>query len=468
MATVPAAAEPVAAPTIDTGHAPGRPRGWRRALPIAAFLGPAALLLGFIVIYPVVTTVIDSFLNKDSTSFVGLDNYRTLFSTTETLIAIRNNAIWVIVFPFLVSFIGLVFAVLTERIRWATAFKIVVFAPMAISLFATGVIWRIVWQTDPNVGLVNSAVATVHDLFSPPGLYTGDLVKPGGGLQAGDNRAMVSTSTVSSGGTIQLGVAGIFPTAVPKDAQQAQAPQGASGAIQGIVYRDFAPGQQPGSFHSGEVGLPGMRVSLQASDGSTAGRATTDSAGAFGFNSVSQGDYRVQLDDNNFHPGFQGTNWLGPQSLTPTSGMSERAQALLSVPLIDIAMIIAMLWIWSGFAMVVIGAGLAALNREVLEAARMDGASEWQTFRYVTFPLLMPVLIVVFVTMIINVLKIFDIVLAISPESSLSQANVIALQMYQTGFGSTNADHGLASAVAVFLFVLVVPVLIINVRRIRG
>ena len=468
MATVPAAAEPIAAPTVDTGRAPGRPGGLKSALPIAVFMGPAALLLGFIVLYPVVTTVIDSFLNKDSSSFVGLDNYKNLFTTTETLVAIRNNAIWVIVFPFLVSFIGLVFAVLTERIRWATAFKIVVFAPMAVSLFATGVIWRIVFQTDPDRGLVNSAVATVADVFSPPGLYTGEQVRPGGALQAGQDKAMVSTSSVSPGGTIELGVGGIFPTAIPARAQHAQAPQSSSGGVVGIVYQDFAPGKTPGTFHEGEAGLPGMRVTLLSSDGSSAGHATTDNAGAFTFDGVSQGSYRVQLDDNNFKAGFQGVNWLGPQSLTPTSSLSERGQALLSVPLIDIAEIVAMLWIWSGFAMVVIGAGLAALNREVLEAARMDGASEWQTFRFVTLPLLMPVLIVVFVTMIINVLKIFDIVLAISPESSLSQANVIALQMYQTGFGSTAADHGLASAIAVFLFVLVVPVLIINVRRIRG
>jgi alpha-glucoside transport system permease protein len=116
--------------------------------------------------------------------------------------------------------------------------------------------------------------------------------------------------------------------------------------------------------------------------------------------------------------------------------------------------------------MVVIAAGLAALDREVLEAARVDGASEWQTFRHVTLPLLMPVLIVVFVTMIINVLKIFDIVLAIAPGSSQEASNVIALEMWRTGF--TANQQGLASAIAVLLFVLVIPVMLLNVRRIRG
>jgi alpha-glucoside transport system permease protein len=233
------------------------------------------------------------------------------------------------------------------------------------------------------------------------------------------------------------------------------------------VWRDFSPGGHIGVVDPGELGLPGMRVTLQAADGSSAGHTTTDEAGNFRFDGVAQGTYHAVVDASNFKPGFQGVNWLGTQSLTPTGGLGETGQALLSIPLIDIAEIIAMLWIWSGFAMVVIGAGLAALNREVLEAARMDGATEWQTFRHVTLPLLMPVLIVVFITMVINVLKIFDIVLAISPESSLPQSDVIALKMWEVGFSGAG-DHGLSSALAVFLFVLVIPVLVINVRRIRG
>jgi alpha-glucoside transport system permease protein len=115
--------------------------------------------------------------------------------------------------------------------------------------------------------------------------------------------------------------------------------------------------------------------------------------------------------------------------------------------------------------MVVIGAGLAALPRDVLEAARTDGASEWQTFRRVTVPLLAPVLSVVFITMIINVLKVFDIVLALAPESTQQNANVIALAMWRTAFPENN--FGLGSAIAVFLFLLVIPVLALNIRRFR-
>ena len=151
---------------------------------------------------------------------------------------------------------------------------------------------------------------------------------------------------------------------------------------------------------------------------------------------------------------FTGISWLGGSSLTPVSGLNQTAQALLSVPLADMAMIICYLWIWAGFAMVLIGAGLASLNREVLEAARIDGAKEWQVFRRVTVPMLSPVLAVVFVTMIINVLKVFDIVLNMASGSSVNATPTLAVEIYNDGF--TGGVHsGVSSAIAVILFLLV-------------
>src|SRR5207302_2457436 len=92
--------------------------------------------------------------------------------------------------------------------------------------------------------------------------------------------------------------------------------------------------------------------------------------------------------------------------------------------LITPAVLVAYIWVWAGFAMIVLAAGLAAIPREVLEAARVDGASEWQTFRRVTIPLLAPEMGVGFITMIIYVLKVFDIVLAIAPPAVQNDANV--------------------------------------------
>ncbi len=126
----------------------------------------------------------------------------------------------------------------------------------------------------------------------------------------------------------------------------------------------------------------------------------------------------------------------------------------------------AYIWIWAGFAMVVIAAGLAAISRETLEAARTDGATEWQVFRRVTVPQLWPVLTVVFITMLINVLKVFDIVIALAPGSVQDDANVIALDMWRTSFGGIS-DFGYGSAIAVFLFLLVIPILLLNIRTFR-
>ena len=177
------------------------------------------------------------------------------------------------------------------------------------------------------------------------------------------------------------------------------------------------------------------------------GGRTTGANGAFTFNGVQPGTYHVEIGASNFRPPFGGVAWLGTKLITP-------------------ALIIAYIWVWAGFAMVVIAAGLAAIPRDTLEAARTDGATELQVFRRVTVPLLAPVLTVVFITMLINVLKVFDIVLAVAPGSSQAAANVIALAMWRTAFSAQN-QFGLGSAIAVFLFVLVLPVLLLNIRRFR-
>ena len=107
--------------------------------------------------YPVVATVKRSFYDRSGDNFIGFDNYHALFTTPSIRTAIENNAIWVAVVPALVTAIGLVFAVLTERVSWAVAFKTAVFMPMAVSLFAAGVIWHVMDQKDPNQGAVNAA-----------------------------------------------------------------------------------------------------------------------------------------------------------------------------------------------------------------------------------------------------------------------------------------------------------------------
>ena len=129
-----------AAPAATAGGAaavaqPPKQRGGRFTdLRLAAvFLLPALLLLGALVLYPIVATVFRSLFDRSGDEFVGLSNYGDALTSERTLHALRNNLIWVVVAPILVTTIGLIFAVLTERVRWSTAFKLVVFMPMAIS-----------------------------------------------------------------------------------------------------------------------------------------------------------------------------------------------------------------------------------------------------------------------------------------------------------------------------------------------
>jgi alpha-glucoside transport system permease protein len=459
-----------------TGGAPGG--GWRSHLGSLAFLAPAAIWLVLVTVYPLVATVRNSLFDSTGTSYIGLHNYQEIFSTASILVTFRNNVIWFVVFPFLVTFLGLVFAVLTERIRWSTAFKTIIFMPIIFSATASGLVWRTIFDLDPHIGLVNATTQTVANWINPPGFYpvntaAGQTVAglAGTGLRPGPNGSLESSSTVAPGSTAQLGLVGIsLPALTLVGAHPAGTPSPAPGAVTGLAWRDFSPTHPTarGQVFPDEDGIPGLHMTLVRSDGSSAATTTTGADGLFRFDGVSGGSYRVQVDANNFKSGFTGVFFLGTQSITPTSGLDQTAQAILSVPLVDIAMIIAYLWIWAGFAMVVIAAGLAALNREVLEAAKIDGASEWQTLRRVTVPMLAPVLVVVAVTMLINVLKLFDIIINMAPGSSQGDANTLALAMYNYGFTGSPPATGLASAIAVILFILVVPAMLFNIRRIRG
>ena len=432
-------------PAIGAGAGPDPDRR-RRYLVALGFLAPALVFLGVWIVYPTVYTVIRSFYDRAGTSFIGLGNYRTLFTTSVLLTAIRNNALWVLVVPALVTAIGLVFAVLTERIRWSVAFRTAVFMPMAISLFAAGVIWHITYQQDPSQGTINATLRAVKDAVRPPGVLSGATPSTDV-LKGSPSTGFTLRRAIRPGQVAELGLTGI-PASDVAEGRQAVKPAPAAGAVTGIVWRDFSPGGgTPGKVEQGEIGIAGVTLRLLDASGSEVASATTGADGAFRFPELPQGSYRVGIASQTFRQPYAGVGWLGSRLITPS-------------------IIIAYIWVWAGFSMVVIAAGLAAIPREVLEAARTDGATEWQVFRRVTVPLLAPVLSVVFITMIINVLKVFDIVLSVAPASVQDDANVIALAMWRTAFGGVN-DFGLGSAIAVFLFLLVVPVLLLNVRRFR-
>ena len=437
-------------PTAAAPPPTAEPGRFGRYVTGAIFLAPAVFVLVVWMVYPAVYTIIRSFFGQSGYlgTWVGVDNYKRLWHTQQLRTAIKNNAIWVAVVPAFVTSIGLIFAVLTERVRWSVAFKTIVFLPMAISAFATGVTWRIMYQQDPSIGAVNALGRVAVDAVSSPGVLPTALPSLGTPMSGGPSSGLVLKAKLSPGGVAKLGLTGIAPTQVPHGAKQAVLPKAKPGAIVGVVWKDFKPGGgQPGKVEAGEAGLPGVNVQLRSSTGKVVQTATSGADGTFQFSNVGAGTYQAGISKSTFAKPWGGYGWLGPT-------------------LITWSLLIAYIWIWAGFAMVVIGAGLAAMPRDVLEAARTDGATEWQTFRRVTVPLLAPVLSVVFITMIINVLKVFDIVLALAPESTQQNANVIALAMWRTAFGGVN-DFGTGSAIAVFLFLLVIPVLALNIRRFK-
>ena len=437
------------AAAVGAPRPPPRPKANRRLA--VAFLAPALVLLGALVVYPIGFTLVRSLYDRSGEAFVGLANYGEIFSSGRTFTAVRNTAVWVVVAPSVVTAIGLVFAVLAERVRWATAFKVVVFMPMAISFLAAGVIFRLVYEHDPDRGLANAVVAAVAGVFEEPGPYPGArprdprLLAP----QGQEATAYVTVPSFSPGDTVELGLVGLRPDLLPAGARPAAPLVPRRGGIGGVVWLDFSPGGggRAGAVDAAEKGLPGARVEAVDGRGRVAASATTDERGRFFLDGLRPGSYRLRLHESTFREPFGGVRWLGPTLVTP-------------------AVIGSYVWIWAGFAMVVIAAGLAAIPRDVLEAARVDGGSEWQVFRAVTVPLLSPVLLVVLVTLVINVLKVFDLVLVIPPGAVQDDANVIALEMWRVSFGGAR-DQGLGSALGVFLFVLVVPAMAFNIRRFR-
>ena len=437
-----------AAPPPQPAPLSAQPGRWRKHALSAGFLAPAAFFLALWIVYPTVRTIYRSFFDRSGDSFVGFDNYVEIFTRDTLFTAVKNNALWILVVPALVTAIGLVFAVLIERVRWSVAFRAAVFMPMAISAFAAGITWRIMYIEDPERGAMNAGIAVVKDAVDPPGVLS-RAAPSTDALSGSPAGGLTLTETIGPGERALLGLTRISGAEIPESAEQAAlAPPVAADQIGGVVWRDFKPGGgEAGVVEQEEVGRPGVTVELRAADGETVASTTTETDGSFLFEDVDPGEYRVAIGPATFAQSYGGVSWLGPSLVTP-------------------AIMISYIWIWAGFAMVVIAAGLASMPRDVMEAARTDGANELQIFRRVTVPLLWPIITVVFVTMLINVLKVFDIVVAIAPGSVQDDATVLALSMWREAF-TGNLNFGVGSAIAVFIFVLVIPILAFNIRNFR-
>ena len=130
----------------------------------------------------------------------------------------------------------------------------------------------------------------------------------------------------------------------------------------------------------------------------------------------------------------------------------------------NLLLMVIMVWMQTGFAMVVLSAAIKSIPDEIIEAARIDGASEMQVFRRITVPMILPTIAVVTTYMVINALKVFDIVFVLG-NAETQGTEVIAERMIRWFFILNHDGRG--AAIAVVLFVAIVPIMIWNVRRFR-
>jgi alpha-glucoside transport system permease protein len=138
-------------------------------------------------------------------------------------------------------------------------------------------------------------------------------------------------------------------------------------------------------------------------------------------------------------------------------------QWLIESPLNTFLLIVVMIWIQAGFAMTVLSAAIKAIPDDIIEAARLDGVSGIQMFRYVTVPSIRPALVVVLTTVAIVSLKAFDVVRTMT--GGQFGTSVVANEFYTQSFRQFN--FGLGASLAVLLFVLVIPIIAYNVRQLR-
>jgi alpha-glucoside transport system permease protein len=273
------------------------------------FLAPALLLLGIYLLYPLFETFRLSFFDTTGENFVGLSNYQWVLVDQNLLITIRNNFLWLVVVPSAATALGLVVAVLADRVWWGGFAKSMVFMPMAISFVGASVIWKF-----------------VYDFRGP---------------------------------------------------------------------------------ESDQIGILNALV----------------------------------------------------------MGLGFEPQAWVTLPFWNNFFLMAILiWIQTGFAMVILSAALRGVPQDTIEAARIDGASELQIFFEIMVPQVMSTVLVVWTTITITVLKVFDIVMAMT--GGQWDTSVLANLMYDWMFRG-GGDYGRSSTLAMVLMFAVIPVMAFNIRRFR-
>ncbi len=290
------------------------------------WLSPALLLLSVYLVYPTADTIRRSFMDNRSDNFVGFDNYQFIVENPQPFVAnthaaLLNNVLWLAVFTPVTIALGLLIAILAARVKYESFAKSAIFVPMAISFVAAAVIWRFMYEFNPDIGTANALVTQF----------------------GGDRTAWLQDQTSPQTWLTDIG---------PNDA-------------------------------------------------------------------------------------------IGPIQLN------------------NFALITVAVWMWTGFAVVVLSAGLKGISTEVLEAARVDGANELQLFWRIILPIVSPTIAVVSTTLIILTLKNFDLVYVMT--GGRFETDVVATLFFKETF--VFQDFGVGAALAVVLLLCVVPIMLISIRR---
>ena len=160
--------------------------------------------------------------------------------------------------------------------------------------------------------------------------------------------------------------------------------------------------------------------------------------------------------------GLDPTAWLqdtgSPQTVLTDAGPDDLPKPF---QVNNFALITVGIWNWTGFTMIILSAGLKGISTEVLEAARVDGAGEFQVFRRIILPILSPVIVVVTTTLIILSLKTFDLIFVMT--GGRFKTDVVATQFFKEAF--VNGEFGIGAALAVVLMLFVVPIMLLTIRR---
>mgnify|MGYP003118642628 CR=1 FL=1 len=375
---------------IFPGTGPNAGRNINRAEKVRPwlFLAPAILALGLYLAYPVFATIWLSLTDRSQgNAFVGLANYRQMGMDPKFWEALRNNMLWLIVVPAASTAFGLLAAQLTDRIRWGSFAKSIIFMPMAISFVGAAVIFKLVYDARPEgtnqIGILN-AIWLQFD-----------------------------------GGFWSVVILRVLPVVILL----------AIAALCAFLVLVFAkPVLRPEHTRPGPLNSA-VRILAAVFT------AALVLACLWGTVNAVTGTYPYG---------------------TP--------QQWLTIPVWNsFFLMIVLIWIQTGFAMVILSAALRGIPEETIEAAIIDGANPLQIFFSIKMPQISSTIVVVWTTITIVVLKVFDIVYAMT--NGQWQTQVLANYMYDKLFRAN--DWGVGSAAAMVIMLLVTPILVWNVYNAR-